>query len=237
MEVNATPPPTGSALSSQTSAPTMGEDEFLQLLVAQLKHQDPLSPMDNTEFVAQLAQFSSLEQVTLVNENLQAQAELIQGSTNAMAASFIGREVLAVGNGIAHTDGESSELLSFELEQDADATITISNSSGAVVRTLDAGALTAGRNSTEWDGLDEQGNAVADGNYTFNVSALDEDGSVVRTQTYTSGIVTGVRYGGGGSVLLLQDSVVLLADVLEISDPTVAAPDPFDSTQDSAEEI
>ncbi len=237
MEVNATSPPTGGTLLPQTGAPDMGEDEFLQLLVAQLKHQDPLSPMDNTDFVAQLAQFSSLEQVTLVNENLQAQEDLLQGNTNAMTANFIGKEVLAVGDTIDVNSPGSPQSLDFEIEADADVLITISNSAGAVVRTLQAEGLSSGRNALEWDGLDAQGNPVAPGTYSFSAAATDAEGLPVGAQTYTSGVVTGVRYGGGGSVLLLDDQVVLLANVLEITDPASDSSDPFAFDQESDEEI
>ena len=216
MEVN----PAGSQqLSQQLGAGTsaMGHDEFLQLLVAQLSNQDPLSPMDNTEFVAQLAHFSSLEQMTLVNTNLETQQQLIQGNTNSLATTFIGKEIVAFGSGIDHQETTDSHELAFELALDADATLTIMDSSGATVRTLHETDLAAGRQSLEWDGRNDQGALLAPGAYTFRASAADDQGQPVQVQTYISGTVNGVRYGGGGAMLLVGDQLVLLSDVLEIN--------------------
>ncbi len=222
-----------SALSSAQTG-NMGKDEFLKLLVTQLRHQDPLSPMDNTAFVAQLAEFSSLEQMTLVNENLDAQQALIQGNTNSLTTTFLGKEVLAFGDQIDRDTSSEGHSLDFELQADADVTITITDSAGATVRSINQDDLASGRNSVDWDGTDDYGNDLPAGNYTFSVSALSDSGETVQVQTFTTGTVTGVRYGGGGSVLLLGDRVVLLSDVLEINEPSRDADDPPQSPEEEA---
>ncbi|MAE69532.1 MAG: flagellar hook capping protein [Gemmatimonadetes bacterium] len=230
MEVTPTNPNPSDPTSPQTAAQSsdFGKDEFLKLLVTQLSHQDPLSPMDNTAFVAQLAEFSALEQMTLVNENIEAQQSLIQGNTNSLTTSFIGKEVLAYGNAIDRDTSSETHDLTFELQSDADVTITITDSAGSTVRTIEESAMSTGRNTIEWDGKDGYGNDLAAGDYTFTVSATSDTGELVQTQTFTSGTVTGVRFGGGGSVLLLGERVVLLSDVLEINEQDSVNTDPPD---------
>ncbi len=219
MEVTPTnPSPSDTTTPTSPQSSDLGKDEFMRLLIAQLSHQDPLSPMDNTAFVAQLAEFSALEQMTLVNENIEAQQSLIQGNTNSLTTSFIGKEVLAYGNTIDRDTSSESHGLTFELQSDADVTITIMDSAGSTVRTIEESDLSTGRNTVEWDGKDGFGNDLVAGDYTYTVSAYADTGELVQTQTFTTGTVTGVRFGGGGSVLLLGDQVVLLSDVLEINE-------------------
>ena len=115
----------------------MGKDEFLNLLVTQLKYQNPLEPMDDTQFVAQLAQFSSLEKLTDINTTLQSSTQLdyvlSQTIANTMATTLIGKEVIAEGKDIIHSY-DQSDSLSFKLGGDASETeIKIYNDSGALV--------------------------------------------------------------------------------------------------------
>ena len=93
------------------------------------------------------------------------------------------------------------------------------------MKTITAENLDDGRNNVAWDGLDDHGEKVAAGDYTFSVNASDGTGNPISAQTYTAGTVTGVRYGGGGAVLLLGDDVVLLSDVLEINEAGSGGPD------------
>ena len=115
-------PTDSNALSAETqsSAPIkiLGKDDFLNLLVTQLQHQDPLNPADSTEFTAQLAQFSSLEQLNNINDNLENMEQFQASVTNSQAVSYIGREITARGNSVQLESGQPAEC-QFELEADA----------------------------------------------------------------------------------------------------------------------
>ena len=205
---------------SSTKSNVLGKDDFLQLLVAQLKAQDPLNPMESTAFTAQLAQFSSLEQLYNVNENLgnlqAAQASL----TNAESVGFIGKTVTATGNAIQVADGDSSDI---HLELSADAKevfVNIYDGNGNFVRGLEKeaqeSALKAGPQSLEWDGKDRSGNIVADGVYTFDVYAKDFQGQAVNATTLTAGIVTGVTFKNGAAYLQAGKLEIPLTKVIEV---------------------
>jgi flagellar basal-body rod modification protein FlgD len=189
---------------------------FLTLLVKQLQYQDPLNPMENTEFTAQLAQFSQLESIAEMNSNMELMAQY-QSSLNSMtAASFIGKQVNASGNIINYSGGEST--IDFNLEDNA-ATVTVKiyNSEGTVVRTVDMSNVQDGDLSYTWDGKDNSGKTLSSGTYYFNISATDYSGSAVYTSTYANGTVTGVKFENGAIYLQIGDKEVALADITAIT--------------------
>jgi flagellar basal-body rod modification protein FlgD len=164
--------PSGSAVSAP--APNiLGKDDFLTLLVAQLQHQDPLNPQDSTEFTAQLAQFSSLEQLGNVNDNLEYLKLATAAANNTEAVSLIGKQIIAAGNAIQREDG-AAVACNFELAAEASAVaVNIYDPNGNFIRTFEGGALSAGAQALEWDGKDSQGHSVPDGVYSFEVLAVD----------------------------------------------------------------
>jgi flagellar basal-body rod modification protein FlgD len=202
-----------------TSANTMGKDAFLKLLISQLQHQDPLNPADSTEFTAQLAQFASLEQLSNVNDNLNT-LKLYQASiNNAQAVSFIGKEILATGNEIEKT-GAQPVKCEFDLSAAAKSVVvSIYDSDGNFVKDVVSTSLPAGRQSLAWDGLDRNGNPVADGMYTFKIQAEGADGKPVAASTLTRGKVTGVTFDGFTPVLMIGERRVLFGSVLQITEP------------------
>ena len=145
--------PTASAPTGGTQSETqiLGKEDFLNLLIAQLQHQDPLDPTDSVEFTAQLAQFSSLEQLSNVNDNLE-KLELYQASiNNSQAVSFIGKEIVARGNSLEVSGGAPVDC-QFNLPEDAGSvTITIYDANGEFVRAFDVSNLPAGLQSLSWD--------------------------------------------------------------------------------------
>ena len=194
----------------------VNQDTFLQLLVAQLEHQDPLSPMDNIEFTAQLAQFRSLEQLETVNSTLTALTNLQGVTNNTQAASFIGKEIKAQGDTI-QLEGGVPTPLRYELPTNsARVTISISDASGRLVRTLEAVDQPAGEQTVLWDGRDTQGNTISDGRYRFDVSALDQSGNAVLAKTLIQGIVDGVEYGENALTLLVEGNRVELSSLISV---------------------
>lgn len=160
---------------SKQATGTMDQSDFLKLMTAQLKNQDPFSPVDNTQMVAQMAQFSSLAGISEMNTTLKAMAEKLGAATTADAVSYIGKTVLTPG-GVAY--GRASGGLSGEVELDKDATgviVTIANANGETLKTLDLGAHRAGTLEYDWDGKDAAGQDAGTG--PFNVSVMARSGS------------------------------------------------------------
>ncbi len=203
-----------------TSEKILGKDDFLQLLVTQLSYQDPLNPLEAADFSAQLAQFSSVEQLANIDQSLRASQDsdllLATSINNTLAATVIGKSVRAHGNQLYY-DGEQPSNLSFSLAGNAkQVTIEIVNENGKVVRTIQQKNLSAGDHTLSWDGRDDDGAHMPEGTYTFRVSAQDGEGNPVDVNTYLSGRITGVRYGEGGAVLMVGRIEIALSDVYEI---------------------
>lgn len=205
----------------------MGKEDFLTLLVTQLQHQDPLNPMDNTEFVTQLAQFSSLEQLTNVNKNLEVLQMYQNSLNNAQAVGMIGKNVMASGNTTELEEGADATV-EFDLPATAaTAHVDIFNAGGSFVTTLQAGSLAAGHHSVTWNGTNSDGESVPAGVYMFEVHAVDEDNIPLETGTYTEGLVTGVTYQKGNPYLMAGENLIPLAAVREVTNPALA-PAPVD---------
>ena len=174
--------PSNNALSAPNPN-ILGKDDFLTLLVTQLQHQDPLNPQDSTEFTAQLAQFSSLEQLGNVNDNLEYLKLAMSSANNTEAVSLIGKQIIAAGNSIQLDDG-AGVACNFELAGDTSAVaVNIYDTNGNFIRAFEGGALNAGAHALEWDGKDSEGKSVPDGAYTFEVLAVDYNNQMVNATT------------------------------------------------------
>jgi flagellar basal-body rod modification protein FlgD len=209
-------PTVGTAAAAQATQ-GLGKDAFLKLLITQLQYQDPLNPADSTEFTAQLAQFSSLEQLSNVNENL-ATLKLYQASiNNAQAVSFIGKEIVAKGKALEVRSGQASSC-DFELEAAASrVVVSIYDASGGFVADIVGTAANAGKQSLTWDGRDRNGNSVPDGAYSFEVQAEGESGNKVGVTTYSKGTVRGVTFDDGITYLVVGDGKVAIGDVTQVN--------------------
>ena len=215
-------PLTSGQTVSQPTAPsnTLGKDDFLNLLITQMKNQDPLDPMQGTEFASQLAQFSSLEQLTNINTNLQsslsANAVLSSSINNALAATFIGKEVRASSSTFQYNNAGPVKV-GYTLPQDVTAvSVKIYDASGNLVKTM-SGGTGSGDNTVSWDGTNDAGQTVASGTYSFQVDATDSTGgTIATTATYMFGTVSGVRFKSDGTVFVIDGAEVSLANILEI---------------------
>jgi len=205
-----------STSSSSTQNDSVDKDAFLKIFLAQMQHQDPLNPMDGTEFTSQLAQFSSLEQLYNVNTNLQSLQTSAGGSTRYQAMDFCGKEITAKGDQLT-LDEDGSAKGQFQLQGQAECTVQVTDSSGNVVRTIPLGVLAAGQRSFSWDGLDSSGNKVASGTYSFSVNAVDGTGSSVLCDTMVTGKVTRVNLEGESPILYVGDIPINLSEVLDIA--------------------
>lgn len=209
--------------TTDTSSTDMDKDDFLTVFIAQLENQDPLNPVDNSEMIAQLAEFSSLEQLTNMNSTLETLSEDLAALNVTSAVSFLGKVVNAEGNSLSLTDGEASEV-TFELEDDAaSVSVDVYDEDGNIVASIDLGATAAGSYDYQWDGQDEDGNTLDDGIYYLKFTAVDEYDEALDVTTFTQGLVTGLSSLSGVTVLTLEDGrQVSLFSVAEVSQPTTA---------------
>jgi flagellar basal-body rod modification protein FlgD len=204
---------------TQTTAPVkiLGKDDFLNLLVTQLQHQDPLNPAESTEFTAQLAQFSSLEQLNNINDNLKNMALFQTAVTNSQAVSFIGKEITASGNTMQLEDGQTAEC-QFELTANAAlAAITVYDAGGGFVKAFETGPLPSGRQTAVWDGMDRDGNRALPGIYRFEVQAVDADNRNVGVTPLISSVVTGVSLKNQTASLITELQTIAIDDVIAVS--------------------
>jgi flagellar basal-body rod modification protein FlgD len=199
-----------------SSRQAMGKDDFLKLLITQMRYQDPLSPMDNTQFLSQMAQFSSLEQMQNLNESFDQSLLISQSLNNSSAAGLIGRHVRASGENVTLGTAGSVELGYFLPADAATVAVTVLDDQGREVRTLVGDATTAGAHRLEWDGADLDGRRVAAGSYTFKVSAKDADGIDVHATSVVTGLVQGITFKNGSAYLLVDGREVSLSEVLEV---------------------
>jgi flagellar basal-body rod modification protein FlgD len=209
----------GSGLVPTVGSKELGQDAFLRLLVTQLRQQDPLNPMDSTQFTAQLAQFASLEQLTKANKSLENVLIAQIANTNLTATSLVGKTVKAAGDTISVEKGKASPITYTLPQQAASVILQIYDAKGALVKILNKGAQHAGDQQVIWDGKDEQGRAVPDGTYTVKAIATSPQGEAVGVTLYQTGKVTGVKYDGGVAYLLLGEQKVQMGQVLQVYGP------------------
>lgn len=208
------------ATAGQGPGGRLGKEEFLRLLVTQLGNQDPLNPMDGQQFAAQLAQFTSVEQLVNISEVLAQNGEmngmLAQSINSGVAAGLIGKSVQAPGNTVAW-NGEGRTAMQFELASTAaNVTITVRDASGTAVREFELGGHAAGKHSFDWDGTTRAGATAATGSYTFDVTAADSAGNAVQTATFTEGVVDRITFGRDGIRLWLGEYAVAMSDISSV---------------------
>ncbi|BCX70049.1 MULTISPECIES: flagellar hook assembly protein FlgD [Pseudomonas] len=192
-----------SATNSATGNKSLGKDAFLQLLVTQLKNQNPLEPQDNGAFVAQLAQFSSLEGITTLNSTVSGIAGNYNSSQALQASSLVGRSVIAPGDK-AVVDTAKSLNGTIAVPASADpVSLKITDTDGKVIRTINLGSQQAGNASFIWDGKNDAGEVAKAGTYTFNATAT-YDGKATSLVTNLPATVSSVTISQTGGELMLN---------------------------------
>lgn len=205
-----TAPPTETTLKPRE----LGQDDFLRLLVTQLKNQDPLKPVENAAFIAELAQFSQLEQsakqVRLLQQSIDSQAAAMQFSM----LPLVGREVRI--NGALVQFASDPVPMGYRLEQEAAAvSVTVLNDAGQPIRSLAIGPQRAGDYQVEWDGRDQNGNLTPPGTYRFALSAHDGRGVPVGVSTTSAVKVSGVRLENGQPKLVVGNFTIEPDTIIE----------------------
>lgn len=194
-------------------------DTFLKLLTAQLQHQDPLSPMDTSQFTNQLVQYSAVEQQININANLEKMLAGQNSNEMASAVGYLGQEVQGVSTSLPLQNGNSGFAYTTPANT-GKVSIVISDQSGSVVKTI-AGDATAGTHQATWDGTDSYGTKLADGTYSINISSTGSDGTQTPMDAAVSGIVTSVGMDSSNNVQLYMGGVNLpLSKVIEVQLPS-----------------
>lgn len=191
------------------------QDRFLTLLVTQLKNQDPLSPMDNSQITTQLSQISTVSGIDKLNDTMSSLAAAMAMSQSMSSAAMIGRQVVAPGATLTLADKRAAGAI--ELSEPADqVSLAIAGPAGDIVRRLELGPSQAGLQAFTWDGTAADGRAAKDGAYTYKVEAV-RSGKPVSAATFSVGTVTGIGVSGKDPTVIVDSSAeVRFADVKRV---------------------
>jgi len=205
---------TGAASGSKSSTADT-QNRFLSLLVAQMKNQDPLNPLDNAQVTSQMAQLSTVQGIENMNSSLQAMAASLGANQMSQAASLIGRSVLVPGNTVG--PAQMDNLMGFELPRPVDkVTVSIHDAAGALVRTIDLGARDSGVNVVAWDGLTGSGAPAAAGQYSFQIDAVQGGQALNSTALYLGAVNSVSQNAQGVQLNLAGNTSVGYADIRQI---------------------
>ena len=204
------------------SLQSLGKDDFLQLMITKLQNQDPLSPMQDEDYIAQLAQFSSLEQMTNIADGIAQSNEWdylqMQSMNNVMAAGLIGKEVEASYDKIYFDGSAKPNITLTTTRYAADLTVEIRDAEGNLVANLTESDLAPGKHSFEWDGNDQNGNRVPEGEYAVSVKASDGSGGEFTPKLGMTGVVEAVTYRDGSAYFRVDGMEIPFGDVSAIGE-------------------
>ena len=206
---------TSSTTAAAKDAVSETEDRFMKLLVAQMKNQDPLNPLDNAQVTSQLAQLSTVSGINKLNATLEAFQESQIANQSFQAANMIGHGVFVAGSNVSLSSSQA--ILGAELSGVADSVkVTIRDSAGKTVHTMDLGVQQAGILSLAWDGKTEKGETAPDGQYSFEVTA-SSGGQKVNATALAFGQVVSVTTGSSGVRLNVPNiGAVSMSDIHQI---------------------
>jgi flagellar basal-body rod modification protein FlgD len=198
----------------EMSQAQVDKQTFLNLLVTQLKSQDPFDPIENEDFLAQLAQFSSLESLNNIYGEMST-SNLLQNSThNALSTSLLNNYAVTVG-GTMSVSGENVSGSMFIMPDSGAVKIEIFDSEGNLVRTIDRENLDTGEQLVDWDGKNADGDRV-NGVYTVDVTYTSGPQAGKKANIFTVGKIRAVRFYGGSPVIVVDEAEYNLSDLIEV---------------------
>jgi len=210
---------------STSGSTKLDMNEFLTLFTTQLQHQDPNNPLESYELAAQLAQFSTVEMLTALNENMEQVESYLLSVNNSMMVQMLGKEITGESSTLQLKEGEATKA-GYKLDADADVKVSIYDEEGQLVRTMAMGAQEAGDYEVAWDGCDDSGTKLKDGFYQFEVEAIDANGNSVETLSTVTGTCASVHMENGLVYLILDsaDGVPLTpSSVIEVTQSGLTA--------------
>lgn len=189
------------SINASSNSSALGQEEFLNLLVAQLQHQDPLNPSDPTEFTAQLAQYSQLEQLFNLNDSMEQLALAQNNSQRISALSLLGKEILVSGD--TFDLGENPVEIGYRVDGTVmDATLHITDQYGKSIDIMELDDLGRGNHTLTWDGLDDEGNQVDPGTYSIAIQFTGSENTASGVSPLVRSEVTGVEMEEGVPMLV-----------------------------------
>ncbi len=206
------------AAASNKDRSALGKDEFLKLLTSQLQHQDPTQPMDNTAFVAQLAQFSSLEQMSNTNDTL---TKMLAGQTTALhttSAQMVGKTAMLTGDQIDFEPGDIVARIGVNLEDAATVSVAIQDDTGATINSIGPIELTAGNHKILWNGTNSDEELAGYGLFTARVTAVGRDGQTVAFTQTGSARITGMTFKDGTPTFITGSQNLELSQISELNE-------------------
>lgn len=199
----------------------LGKDAFLKLLLAQMKNQDPMNPMQSHEMSAQLAQFTSLEKLTNIDTSIEKLAGKENPTEKFQLLNLMGKAVQGDSSKVTRTGKTETHDITFNLPREGkEADLLIRNANGDVVREQKINDPKMGENSFNWNGLDDSGQAVPEGEYNVQIEVHDGFGKKIAPETTFAGVVTGVNLTAQGPVLMIGNKSVRLKDVKSFGLPS-----------------
>lgn len=203
--------------TTTTHKTSLDQTDFMTILLAQLKYQDPNNPMDDTEMAAQLVQYSNLEALNKINDGVQSLVDSNSNDNILSGVNYIGKSIKSTGYNLTMSSGTVSTLYYSLGEAVTDVTANVYDEDGDLIRSEALGSKGIGDYSYVWDGKDTNGTAMTDGTYGVIVKATNAEGANVLVQSQISGKVTGVKTSNGTVFLELADGrTVELANVTEV---------------------
>lgn len=201
----------------QASGGKLGKDEFLKMLVAQMRNQDPLNPMQGEELAAQLAQFSSVEQLISLNQHMEAQSgsndALLDALHRSSAVNLLGRNVLADGDLVNVAHGGATQVTVNVANAGGQAVLRIFDPSGQEVGSRELGNIPGGMQAIE---LGSAADGLPSGAYQYRLEVTGQDKQQVPVRTYTTGRVEGIQYGSNGAMLTVGGLLIPFGAVIEV---------------------
>jgi flagellar basal-body rod modification protein FlgD len=194
----------------------LGRDAFLKMFIAQMNHQDPLNPMDISQMSSQLAQFSTLEQLYNVNTNLES-IEGVQNSSNRyQSIDLIGKEVKADSSTLVMDNGKAAKG-AFYLGESANCLVQIFDEQGTPIRDINLGALKPGNNEFEWDGFDNNKKLYKSGQFTYEVTAVNNQKEIISVDKFIKGIVTGINLSGNEQIIYVNSTPLSMSQIVNVN--------------------
>jgi len=214
---NSIPDGLGLEKPKRVASDKLGQEQFLELMIAQLKNQDPMKPMQNGEFLSQMAQFGTVSGIQDLQKSFDSFSSSLQSNQALMASSLVGRAVLVPGSRLPYSAGAPAMAAADLPEAASDVRVSVLDGSGQVVRQFALGPQAAGTVKFSWDGLSNSGAALPSGTYQIKADALS-GGKNSALSTYVVARVDSVSLGGqqGITLNLWDGSTTSLANVKEI---------------------
>jgi flagellar basal-body rod modification protein FlgD len=198
----------------------LDKDSFFKLMLAQMKNQDPTNPLKSHEMAAQLANFSSLEQMQNMNKTLEELKNGQKPLEQYQAVSFIGKSVAGDSAKIVRSKGDHDHDLRFTIPSMAkEVEVQVKNGAGEVLKNFSLKGVKPGETRVTWNGEDEKGTKLPAGDYNFSVEAIGSNGQKMAVKTDFEGLITGIQTTPEGPVLMVGNQAIRMRDVRKVTDP------------------